>query len=106
VLPLLSQAPDIPSDNWTDWLQLFDCFAGPANIPPHACQKAKSPLYHTVEKSMEKTTPNKANHYSVFVFHKIYVVVNISFPFMAPFTQVTYSAFRGTLSVAMRDSAV
>jgi len=56
---------------------------------------------------MENTTPNKEHNYSVFIFfHRVYVVVNLAFPFMEPFTQVTYSGFRATLSVIIRESVV
>jgi len=56
---------------------------------------------------MENASPKKENHYSVFIiFPSIYVLVNISFPFMAPFTQVAYSGFRATLSVIIRESVV
>ena len=56
---------------------------------------------------MENTSPNKENLFSVFIiFPSIYGLVNISCPFMAPFTPVAYSAFRGTLSVTIIDAAV
>jgi len=48
---------------------------------------------------MENTTPNNEPNYSVFIFfHRTFVVVDISFPFMAMFTRVTHFAFRATLS--------
>ena len=106
-LPLLSRIPSVLVDHCTGQLQLSDCLANPVNIPLTHNRKAKSPACYTIEKSMEKTTPNKEHHYSVFkFFHRIYVVVNISFPFMTLFTQVRHSVFRATLSVTIRDAAV
>ena len=106
-LPLLSRISSVPVDHCTGQLQLLDCFANPVIIPLTHNRKAKSPAHYTIEKVMGNTTLNKEYHYSVFTFfQRIYVVVNISFPFMAPFTRVTCSVFRATPSVAIRDAAV
>jgi len=106
-IPLLSHISSAPVDHCTGQLKLFDFFASPVIIPLTHNRKAKSPARYTIEKVMGNTTPNKVHHYSVFIFfHGIYVVVNISFPFLAPSIRVTYSARRGTISVAIRGAAV
>jgi len=79
-LPKLSHISSVPVDHCTGQLQLFDCFASPVNIPLTHNRKAKHPACYTVEKSMENTSPNKENHYSVIIiFHWIYVVLTFHF---------------------------
>ena len=41
-----------------------------------------------------------------YCFYRGYVVVNISFRFMAPFTRVARYCLRATLSATIKDSAV
>jgi len=56
---------------------------------------------------MENLAPNQVHHYSAFIlFHRIHVVVNVSFPFMAPFIGVTHSSIRAKHSATIRDSAI
>jgi len=108
VWPLLSQVSSVPSDICTGWFQRFDCFASPANSPPpRICRKARSPARCAIAKFMVNTTPNQVRYYSAFIsFHRIHVVVNLSFPFMAPVARVTHSSIHATLSATIRDSAV
>ena len=55
---------------------------------------------------METLAPNQVHHYSAFIFfHGIHVMVNVSFPFMAPLTRVTHFSIRAALSATIRDSA-
>jgi len=79
-LPLLSHISSVPVDHCTGQLRLFDCFASPVIIPLTHNRRAKSPARNTIEKVMGNTTPNKKNHYSVFIFfHRIYVVLTFYF---------------------------
>ena len=108
VLPLLSQVSSVPSDNCTGWFQRFDCFTSPAKPPsPRIRRKARSPARYAIAKFMVNTTPNQMQYYSALIFfHRIYVVVNVSFLFMAPFTRVTHFSIHATLSATIRDSAI
>jgi len=105
VWPLLSQASSLPSENCTGWFQRFDCFTSPAKPPSPHMPKSEIPcsLRHREihgEHNSESSAP-------LFIFfHKIHVVVNVSFPFMAPFTRVTHSSIRATLSSTIGDSTV
>ena len=107
-LPLLAQVSSIASDNCTGSFQQFDCFVSPAKAPlPHAEKPNHMLATPLIEKIMENVTPNQVPILQVSnCFHRAYGVVNVSSPFMGPFTRVTHSSFRETLSATIRDSAV
>jgi len=107
-LSLLSQVSTIPCDKCRGWFQWFDCFVSSAKSPlPHAEKPTHMLATPLIEKIMENVTPNQVPILQVSnCFHRAYGVVNVSSPFMGPFTRVTHSSFRETLSATIRDSGV